>query len=85
MKRGRVQIHVEELVLHGFVARDRHRIGAAFERELTRLVERDGAHRWEARHEGHTLDGGTFEIGPDMSPRAIGVQLAQTVHTGLGR
>ena len=33
-----IELHIEELVLHGFSPGDRYRIGEAVEQELTRLL-----------------------------------------------
>lgn len=85
MRRGPVEIHVEELVLHGFAARDRHRIAAALERELARLVERDGAAQWSARGDRGMIDGGSFEASRAMRADAVGVEIARAVLTGVDR
>ena len=37
-----VQLHIEELVLHGFAPADRYRIAAAVQLELTRLLAEHG-------------------------------------------
>ena len=39
---GNIELHIEELVLHGFEPGDRHRIGEAIERELARLFAEQG-------------------------------------------
>jgi hypothetical protein len=36
--RPSINLHIEELVLHGFAPGDRHRISEAVEQELTRLI-----------------------------------------------
>ncbi|MBD0326005.1 MAG: hypothetical protein ICV68_06225, partial [Pyrinomonadaceae bacterium] len=33
-----IELHIEELILHGFERRDRYAIADAFERELSRLL-----------------------------------------------
>ncbi len=38
----KVDLHIEELVLHGFSPGDRFRIGEAVELELTRLITEQG-------------------------------------------
>ena len=38
-----IELHIEELVLHGFAARDRQRIAAAVQLELSRLMGTAGA------------------------------------------
>ena len=81
-----IEICVQELKLHGFAAYDRYRIGAAVERELTRLFAEQGmpqalVQSFEAAH----LDGGAFQASPDSRPEVVGVQIARTLYGGLTR
>jgi hypothetical protein len=79
-----IELHVDELVLHGFSPADRYRIGEAVERELGRLFAERGAPSSLVREaEIARLDGGSFEASPDPGAEAIGVRLAQTVYGGL--
>ena len=39
-----IELHIEELVLHGFSPRDRDAIGEAVQRELTRLFVEQGGY-----------------------------------------
>ncbi len=87
-----IELHIEELVLHGFAPGDRYRIGDAMERELARLFVERGTPpslaqgREVARLDGGTvarLDGGTFEVKPGSGAEAIGVRVARAVYGGL--
>jgi hypothetical protein len=84
MRPANVELHIEELVLHGFAPGDRYRIGEAVERELQRLFAEQGAPPSLAQGgDRDYLDGGTFE-----SPRAarageIGARVAQNLYGGL--
>ncbi len=81
-----VELHIEELVLHGFEPRDRYRIGEAVQHELTRLIAQMGAPGWLSRGgEVERLDGGAFETSPDSGAKTIGAQVARAVYTGLAR
>jgi len=81
-----IDLHIEELVLDGFAPGDRHRIGAALERELTRLLaERGVPASWERGGEAPRLDGGTFEAKPGARPERVGAQIAQSVFRGMGK
>lgn len=40
---ARIELRIDELVLHGVALRDRHRVADAIERELARLVADGGA------------------------------------------
>jgi len=88
MNRPQIELHIEELVLHGFERSDRYPIADAVERELSRLlaaqfVEQGGpsslAHSAESAH----LDAGAFHVAANSKPDSIGVQIAQTVYGGL--
>jgi hypothetical protein len=86
MKPRNIELHIEELVLHGFAPGDRYRIGEAVERELARLFARQGtppslAQGGEIEH----LDGRTFEVKPGSRAEAIGAQVAQAVYGGLSQ
>jgi hypothetical protein len=83
--RRQVEIRIEELVLHGFAARDRHRIGAALQRELGRLISQEEVQSLSKRADAQRVDGGTFEAPRGMSPDAVGVQAARAVRSGLVR
>ena len=86
MKPVNIELHIEELVLHGFSPGDRYHIGAAMERKLTSLfAERSTPPSLTQEHEVARLDGGAFEVEPGSGAETIGTQLAQAVHGGLSR
>ena len=60
-----IEMHIEELVLHGFEPGDRHAIGDAVERELARLLSEHGlpsasAGGYERARVAKTADKGVF-------------------------
>lgn len=82
-QRANVELHIDELVLHGFAARDRHRIAAALERELTRLiVQGDIAHQ-ASPIQLDRVDAGSFHLDPAARPSYIGQTVAQRVYRHL--
>jgi hypothetical protein len=84
MKPANVELHIAELVLHGFAPGDRYRIGETIERELARLFAEQGTSQLlRQRSEIERLDGGAFEVKPGIRAEAIGAQVAQTVYRGL--
>lgn len=81
-----LELHIAELVLHGFAAHDRSSIGAVLQEELVRLFDQQGIP--ENLNEGNQiieLDGGSFEVMQGMRAEAIGVHVAQAIYRGLNR
>lgn len=79
-----LQIRIEELVLNGFQATHRYRIGDAVERELDRLFESASLRGVPAgAAEVDRLDAGSFSIQPDSRPEVIGAQMAQAIYRSL--
>jgi hypothetical protein len=79
-----IQLHIEELVLHGFSPGDRYRIGEAVQRELTRLFTEQGLPgRLVRGGEVAHPDSAAFNLAPDAKPEVVGVQVAQAVYGGL--
>ncbi|HEX7288139.1 MAG TPA: hypothetical protein VF532_18275 [Candidatus Angelobacter sp.] len=78
-----VELHIEELLLHGFNPNDRHAISDAVEHELTRLLVNGGISGIGAGTMVERLDGGRFKVAPGMKAGAVGKQLAQTLYRGM--
>ncbi len=86
MKPARIELHIEELVLHGFAPGDRHAIGDAVERELARLFTEHGlASSSLASGERAHVNAGEFQVAPESKAPAVGAQVATAVHGGLTR
>lgn len=84
MTRHNIELHIEELVLHGFAPADRYAISEAVQRELTRLFAEHGVHPTLAKgRQVESLDGGVFHVKRGSRPDAIGTQVAQSVYGGL--
>ena len=81
-----VELHIEELVLHGFAPGDRYAIGDAVERELARLLGEQGV-PISLRSENATdeIRGATFNAAHNAKPPAIGRQIAQAVYQGFSQ
>ena len=81
-----IELHIEELVLHGFAPKDRRAISAAIQHELTRLFAEQGIHPSLARgYHAAKLDGGAFNIKSGAKPESMGTQVAQSLYGGLGK
>ena len=81
-----IELHIEELVLTGFAARDRAHIGAAVEHELTRLIMQQGlstGSQFTAPLSVSRLDAGSFQLASTASPRIVGRHIAQSVYRRL--
>ena len=84
MTRHNIELHIEELVLHGFAPGDRYAIGEAVQRELTRLFAEQGVHPALAKgRQIERVDGGAFHVRRGSRADAIGTQVAQSVYGGL--
>jgi hypothetical protein len=81
-----IELHVQELVLHGFAPGDRSRLGRAVQRELARLLAEQGVPPSLARGaEIERVDGGSLEVASGAAAERIGAQVAQAVYGGLAR
>lgn len=79
-----IEIHIDELVLHGFAPGDRQAIASALERELQRLfLDRGTPHLFTADQHIAQMRGGSFEVSPGARPETIGTQVAQAVYGSL--
>jgi hypothetical protein len=84
--RPNIELHIEELVLHGFAPGDRHCLGEAVQRELARLLAEQGVPSGLAQGgEAPRLDGGSFRIDGGGKPEATGARVARAVYRGLKR
>jgi hypothetical protein len=81
-----IELHIGELVLHGFSPGDRYAIGEAVEQELGRLLALHGMPG--PGHEGFSvdrIDAGSFRFRPSSRQGDVGTQVAESVYRGLVR
>lgn len=81
-----VEMHIEELVLHGFAPGDRYRIGDAMQEELVRLLEAQNLP--STLQDGVALDqidAGTLRVNAGASAATIGGDTAQALHGSISR
>ena len=84
MNQANLELHIEELILHDFPHEQQQVIATAIEQELTRLFGEQGVP--PSLMQGGDipqLGGGTFEATPGAAPDTIGVQVAQSIYSGL--
>jgi hypothetical protein len=79
-----VEVHIEELLLHGFHASQRDRIGAAVEREITRLFTERGIPTSLVQSQEIAYgEAAAFRVAPNANPEDIGSQIAQAIYGGF--
>jgi hypothetical protein len=76
-----IELHIDELVLHGFAPEDRYRIGESVERELVQLIrERGLQHAPSTNVHIPALKGGNVQIGTDANHHTVGAEIARSVY-----
>ena len=78
------QLHIEELVLHGFPITFGHAIGDAAQQELTRVLATRGMPAQMMQDTTHA-GARSFQLPPDAKPKAIGALVANAVFGGRKR
>jgi hypothetical protein len=80
-----VELHIDELVLHGVPPSERQRIGEALRVELARLfAERGVPPRLAQGFRLPAIDAGAFDVGAETGAEMIGRRVARHVYAGLG-
>jgi hypothetical protein len=75
----RLQVHVDELVLHGFSPHDRYAVGDGVQAELARVLT---AERFDARPRTvERIDAGPVQVDPD--PGSVGKEVGRAVARSL--
>ena len=80
-----LEVHIEELVLHGFAPADRYRIADAVQAELARVILEGGVPvSLIQTGELASVPDGSFDLPPTHNPKTIGLGIASAVHSALG-
>jgi hypothetical protein len=80
----KVELHIEELVLHGFARAQREPIAAALRQELERLlIERGQSMDIPVTRENGRIDAGQIHASAGAGPRVVGTAIAGAVHGSL--
>jgi hypothetical protein len=80
-----IELHIDELVLHGFAQGDCVRIGEAVRLELARLLVQQGVPQWFGRGgEVAEIPGGSIHLDHRATPEQVGQQVAAAVYGRLG-
>lgn len=86
MTAPRVDLRIEQLVLHGFEGAHGPRLGAVVEQELARLIAERGVPAAWHRQEDVTVDaaaGATRPIPAGAGPADLGAGIARAVYDSL--
>jgi hypothetical protein len=83
MKSPRVEILIDELVLHGFSPADRYAIGESLSRELQRLVAAGNPGELAALGNVPELRAANIRLAADAKTQTVGAQIAAAVHGSL--
>lgn len=80
-----IELHIEELILHGFAPQDRFRISEAVQNELTRLLacEKLPSVPLQRNLEFPRLDAGSFHVRAGERPESIGIHIGQKVFESM--
>lgn len=81
MRPSRVEVRIEELVLHGFSSLDRHAVGDAVQRELAARIAEEGS---VAPLPAGVVDAGEFTAPSGLAADALGTRIAQHIAEALG-
>jgi hypothetical protein len=81
MKARAIELHIEELVVHGLEMPDRHRLCEAATRELDRLLDERGLPAVAAGRGGvRVLDAGSFDVRSASLEQALGARIALVLY-----
>jgi hypothetical protein len=74
-----IELQIEELVLHDLPYDQRHRVAAAIEQALARLLAERGAP--PGFTEGMPpIEGGTVRVNPNLTAESMGMQVADSIY-----
>ena len=80
-----VEVYIEECVLHGFPAGDRHRIMEAVQSALEEMIAEHGVPvSWKESGDMPRVDS-SFRISQPVGTEAIGSQIGQAIYNSFGK
>ena len=82
----RVEVDIEELVLHGFPPHQRQRIADALRAELARLLTEEGVpDGWQQGGTISQLNAGEIRVPVPAAPERTAREVARSIYGGLTR
>lgn len=82
---ARIDLTIDELVLHGFPRASRYQIAEALEQELAWLIESRGLPTVIGTGDVPAVAAPVVHLAPAAAPEAIGRQIARALYEGLER
>ena len=76
-----IDLHIDQLVLHGINVVDRDDLVLALQMELSRLLSEQGT--LTGSSVAARVEGGSFTLTPDMGAEAIGTHVARAIYGGI--
>jgi hypothetical protein len=81
----RIEVHIDELVLHGFPAHGRARIGDAVEAAIASALAAHGGELADADAHTDRVDAGAVSVAARPSPVAVGGAVGDAVASAVAR
>ncbi len=79
-----IDLHIDQMILHGFADIDRDQLAFAVQQELSRLFADESAVTAIAGSKATArVDGGSFALAPDMGAETIGEHVARAIYGGI--
>lgn len=79
-----IELHIEELVLHGFTGYNAYDISEAVQLEITRLLQERGLPtNLPVKANIEHLDAGNFSLQPGAKAKSVGNHIARSVYKGF--
>lgn len=82
----KINLHIDQLTLHGFDRMDRRQVEAAVRSELSRLLGEQGLP--SSLHQSQAIgniNAGEFRSQANAGTNAVGFQIAQQIYQGMKR
>ncbi len=81
-----INLHIDQLTLHGFDRIDRNQVGSAVQRELSRLIREQGLPSSLSQTQTiANINAGEFKTGQSSGANSVGTQVAQKIFRGMMR
>ncbi|MEE9423405.1 MAG: hypothetical protein V3V18_00320 [Methylococcales bacterium] len=81
-----INLHIDQLTLHGFDRIDQQQVGSAVQSELNRLIHEQGLPPSMNQNQMiANMNAGEFKTGQNTGANSVGIQVAQKIYRGIAR